>query len=51
MDRNVYCAYNKAMDITYDPAKNERNMHERGLSFDRAADFDFHTAIYRIDDR
>jgi uncharacterized DUF497 family protein len=31
--------------ISYDPAKNERNVRERGLSFDRAADFDFATAL------
>ena len=41
----------KAMEITYDPAKNARNIQERGLSFDRAIDFDFHTALYRVDDR
>ena len=33
------------MGITYDPAKNERNIRERGLSFERAADFDFKTAL------
>jgi len=27
------------MGITYDPAKNERNIRERGLSFERAADY------------
>jgi uncharacterized DUF497 family protein len=27
------------MGITYDPAKNERNIRERELSFERAADF------------
>jgi uncharacterized DUF497 family protein len=32
--------------ITYDPAKNERNIRERGLSFDRAVDFDFSTATF-----
>jgi uncharacterized protein len=32
--------------ITYDPAKNARNIRERGLSFDRAADFDFLTATF-----
>jgi hypothetical protein len=31
--------------ITYDPAKNERNIRERSLSFERAADFDFSTAL------
>lgn len=27
------------MEITYDPAKNEKNIRERGLSFDGAAGF------------
>ncbi len=34
------------MAITYDSAKNERNIRERGLSFDQAADFDFSTATF-----
>ena len=34
------------MGIAYDPTKNERNILERGLSFERAADFDFSTAIF-----
>ena len=34
------------MGITYDPAKNERNIRERDLSFERAADFDFSTALF-----
>jgi uncharacterized protein len=34
------------MGITFDPAKNERNIRERGLSFERAADFDFTTAVF-----
>jgi uncharacterized DUF497 family protein len=33
------------MGIMNDPAKNERNIRERGLSFERAADFDFETAL------
>ena len=33
------------MEITYDPRKNERNIRERDLPFDRAADFDFETAV------
>ena len=33
------------MGIEYDPAKNERNIKERGLSFERAADFDFENAL------
>ncbi len=32
------------MRIEFDPAKNERNIRERGLSFERAADFDFESA-------
>jgi uncharacterized DUF497 family protein len=39
------------MDITYDQNKNDRNITERGLSFERAADFDFVTAMTTIDDR
>lgn len=34
------------MGIAYDPVKNERNICERGLSFERAADFDFATALF-----
>jgi uncharacterized DUF497 family protein len=41
----------KIVEITYDPAKNARNIQERSLSFDRAIDFDFHTALYRVDNR
>jgi uncharacterized DUF497 family protein len=32
--------------INYDPKKNEKNIRERGLSFDRAVDLDFATASY-----
>lgn len=32
------------MEITCDPAKNASNIELRGLSFERAADFDFETA-------
>jgi uncharacterized DUF497 family protein len=39
------------MQISYDPAKNERNVRERGLSFDRAADFDFESAVHLQDVR
>jgi uncharacterized DUF497 family protein len=39
------------MQITYDPVKNMRNIKERGLSFDLAADFGFETAVFWIDDR
>lgn len=39
------------MQITYDPAKSERNERERGLSFDRACDFDFASAVAHQDVR
>lgn len=39
------------MEITFDPAKNARNIRERGLSFERVAEFDFETAIFLVDDR
>lgn len=39
------------MDITYDEDKNKRNIEERGLPFDRIADFDFETALYAVDER
>ena len=45
LDSFANSIYNKPMGITYDPAKNERNIRERGLSFERVADFDFQTAL------
>jgi len=39
------------VDIEFDAAKNDRNVRERGLSFERVAGFDFHTATFKIDDR
>ena len=39
------------MAITYDPAKNARNIRERGLSFDRAVDFDFSNAVFHTEVR
>lgn len=39
------------MKIDFDPAKNERNIRERGLSFERVAEFDFETAAYEVDAR
>lgn len=39
------------MQIEFDANKNERNIHERGLSFQRVADFNFDTAIVRQDVR
>ncbi len=37
--------------ITFDPAKNAKNIAERDLSFERAADFDFDGAEVWEDDR
>ncbi len=39
------------MKIAFDPAKNERNITERGISFETAADFDFESALYLEDRR
>ncbi|MBB3214836.1 hypothetical protein FHW67_004159 [Herbaspirillum sp. Sphag1AN] len=39
------------MKITYDPGKNQRNIAARGLSFDRACEFDFETAMTKVDQR
>ena len=37
--------------ISFDPAKNERNIRERGLSFELAAQFDFEGAQVHADSR
>ncbi|URX62527.1 BrnT family toxin [Luteibacter anthropi] len=39
------------MDISYDAAKNTRNIVERELSFDRVAELDFDRALVFVDDR
>lgn len=39
------------MEISYDPAKNVRNIQLRDLPFGRAAEFDFATAIFDVDNR
>lgn len=39
------------MRIEFDPAKSERNERERGLSFERVAEFDFAGATVRQDVR
>lgn len=43
--------YNLYMLIEFDAAKNDRNITERGLSFQRASEFDFSSAIVEVDDR
>jgi len=37
--------------IYFDPQKNERNLRDRGLSFEAAAQFEFESALVHIDDR
>jgi uncharacterized DUF497 family protein len=37
--------------IFYDPAKSQRNIRDRGLSFETAAEFDLESALYAVDDR
>lgn len=39
------------MRVYYDPVKNERNVRDGGLSFERAAEFDFQTSLVFADER
>ncbi len=39
------------MHIEFDSHKNDTNVQERGLSFERAADFEFETALVKTDRR
>jgi uncharacterized DUF497 family protein len=39
------------MRLTFDPAKNAKNIAERGLSFERVADLAWETAILQEDRR
>ena len=39
------------MHVAFDPAKSELNFRLRGLSFERATDFAFDSAIFELDDR
>ncbi len=39
------------MHIEFDPVKNEKNILERDLSFERVREFDFDTALFEIDER
>lgn len=39
------------MRVHFDPIKSERNVRDRGLSFERAAEFDFSSAMVAVDDR
>ncbi len=37
------------MEIEFDPAKNAKNIHDRGISFELAADFEIDTALIEED--
>ena len=39
------------MEISFDPTKNDRNIRERKLSFERVAEIDFNTALVFPDTR
>jgi len=39
------------VEITFDPKKSERNIRLRGISFDKAFEFDFGSAIFDQDTR
>lgn len=39
------------MELTFDPAKNARNIELRDLSFERVAEFEFETALFSPDVR
>ena len=39
------------MEIEFDPEKNERNIRERGISFEKARDFDWDGALVWRDTR
>jgi uncharacterized DUF497 family protein len=39
------------MRLTFDPAKNARNIAERGLSFERVSELDWETAVSQEDTR
>lgn len=41
----------RSFEISFDPLKSARNLRDRGLPFERAADFAFETAIYSRDQR
>jgi uncharacterized DUF497 family protein len=41
----------KSFKIVYDQTKNERNVAERCLSFEAVNEFDFDSALIKLDDR
>ena len=51
IDTLLICAYTQPMKVDFDPLKNERNIRERQLSFERMAEVDFNTALVVPDNR
>ena len=47
----IYCGYNKSMDIEFDRAKHDRTLAERGLDFADAAEVFAGTVITAADER
>ena len=45
-----YCGHINSLQITYDPAKDARNVVKRGLSFAQVWDFVWSTALIVKDD-
>lgn len=45
------CVQPDPVRVTFEPAKNERNVRLRVLSFEQAASFDFGSALFAVDDR
>lgn len=39
------------MNIEFDPSKNQRNIAERGLSFEEVTNFEFESALFWVDNR
>ena len=50
LDASFRCSVNQYA-ATFDPAKNARNIAERGLSFERVAELDWETAAAQEDTR
>jgi uncharacterized DUF497 family protein len=42
---DFYCIYDIIVQLEFDPAKNARNIRERGISLERFADMDLETAV------
>ena len=51
LDYLLNCSYDKNVKIDFDPGKSQRNIKLRSLSFEKAGDFDWGTAIYYEDNR